>query len=241
MSNRSLPMMPWYPDQFAASTVAWTFEEKGLYRLLLDMQWMLERLPKNDEVLSRACRIQLRKFRRLWKTVGNKFQELPDGTLQNYRLEQHRLSALAYAEGKRRGAYITNARRWSNNHRSAIAHRIAQRVADESPLSPSPSEDIRNPLPPLEKGAEFLEGNGRDFRGRSLQAWRAVTAAVDSIAASDPPQPWSYLDETVHDRLATAAVDAAGGCRLVADRDKFNTKDLQARFREAYERLLTKG
>jgi hypothetical protein len=34
------------------------------------------------------------------------------------------------------------------------------------------------------------------------------------------------------------ALETIGGCRVIADRDRFTTGDLEARFREAYETLL---
>lgn len=169
MSNRELPTMPWYPDQFAASTRHWTWEERALYRDMLDLQWQLGVLPDDEKRLSSAIRLHLRRFRRLWKRVGEKFDPV-EGGLQNYRLEQHRLAGLSYKESKRLGAHITNEKRWgkpyikeSLSEKSANRSGIAQRVADESPPSPSPEEEYSVPLERLLPG----ERNGSAHDPRS--------------------------------------------------------------------------
>ena len=48
---------------------------------------------------------------------------------------------------------------------------------------------------------------------------------------------WAYVGEHCTDRLAVRAAESVG-FRLIADRDKYTTTELQARFREAYEQQM---
>lgn len=93
MSNRELPMMPWFPDQFAASTAGWTFIERAIYRALLDLQWQQGTIFRDVQRLSRALDVDVGTLKNHWSVVGPKFAAV-EGGLQNYRLEQHRLAAL---------------------------------------------------------------------------------------------------------------------------------------------------
>jgi uncharacterized protein YdaU (DUF1376 family) len=170
MSNRELPMMPWYPDQFRASTAGWTFAERAVYRALLDLQWAQDVIPDSDLRLAKAVGLNINHFRRAWKTVRLKFPCVEDGSgLRNFRLEQHRLAALKYIDGRRRGAQATNAKRLSQSDRSALAERVAERVASESP--PSPSEDKnQNSVPP----ERLLPGKGSASAEDPLNDKKAV-------------------------------------------------------------------
>lgn len=235
--------MPWYPDQFRSSTAAWCWQEKALYRALLDAQWALGALPSGERSLAHLGSMDVRVFRRLWKTVKAKFQSLPDGTLQNYRLEQHRLACLRYKESKRLGARLTNAKRWQSD-RSVIT----ERVAGESPPSPSPSPRREEHPPTPLKGGEFQNAETgkrkpRSMRNSSRAKWRELTPVIDHVrGTATTPQPltWNYVQEHV-DPLTWAAIERTGGCLVIAERDRFTSSELEARFREAYESMAEQG
>jgi len=147
VSNRELPMMPWYPDQFSAATSSWTWVERAIYRALLDAQWATRTLPHSPNRLARICGMDVRTFRRPWETVKAKFQEVAEGGLQNYRLEQHRIAAFArkqaIAEAGRAGGLAKAQRRSSG----ASSDARATLVAAHKPPSPS-EEKNQNSVPP---------------------------------------------------------------------------------------------
>lgn len=245
MSNRELPMMPWYPDQFAASTAGWTFTERAVYRALLDLQWAQVRIPDSEVRIAKACDLHIHHFRRAWKTVKAKFPRAPDGSgLQNFRLEQHRVAALKYIDGKRKGAQATNAKRWSQSESLSDRSAIAQRVASESPLSPS--EEVRTPPTPSRgpngASAPSRRGPERIKRDASREAWAIATIPIDHVreTARLPAElrlTWAYVEEQV-DPVAWEAIQQVGGCRVIAERDRNTEEDLKQRFREAYEQRL---
>jgi uncharacterized protein YdaU (DUF1376 family) len=247
MSNRDLPMMPWFPKEFAAATSTWSFAERSAYRALLDVEWEEGALPDEPERLARAIGMELAEFKKVWPKVRRKFVKA-DGELFNERLEEHRLTSKRKKQGHAKGAEITNAKRAAQRGGKRIAKRIAQRdakrVASASPPSPSPSpsEESEHPLPP-QGGGNGLKANGgrarsRDERDRSLAAWREIAAEADRIAATGSlpsDQRLTWIDIQTTDELARKAGEIVG-FRKIADRDKFNASELQSRFREAYER-----
>lgn len=136
MSNRDLPMMPWFPQDFAGATSAWTFVERALYRALLDAQWVLGKLPTDEKRLARIAGIDETAFAECWPIVSEKFVLVGD-CFQNERLEEHRATAERLREQRANAAkasVLARAKRSSNGRSTARS------TAVEHP-SPSPSED----------------------------------------------------------------------------------------------------
>lgn len=246
MSNRDLPMMPWFPKEFRAATSTWTFAERNAYRELLDIQWEEGAIPDEPERLARAIGMSLPDFRKIWPKVRRKFEKV-DGELKNERLEEHRVTAARKADGFKKGAEVTNAKRAARRDATPHAKRVARRVAPPlasvshpSP-SPSPSSEEEHPQPP-QGGGNGLTAHGgrrpRETRDASLAAWREMAAETDRVAATGAlpsAERLTWADIHSEDKLALKAAQTIG-FRAIADRDKFNTTDLQSRFREAYER-----
>jgi uncharacterized protein YdaU (DUF1376 family) len=138
----SLPMMPWFPRDFLASTLGWSMAEQGLYRRLLDAQWEFGSLPNNDAKLRRIAQATEEEFAEAWPCVCQKFAIGEDGRLRNRRLEEHRAKAFSIRESRskagRNGGIakaLANAKQNASN-------------SDSKPLAPSPSpseEKIKNP------------------------------------------------------------------------------------------------
>lgn len=244
VSNRDLPMMPWYPDQFAASTVAWTWLERSLYRCLLDVQWQLGSIPTEPARISLCVGFPEAEFKAAWPAVSKKFVKV-HGKLINKRLEYHRLKALerkekAASSGSSGGkaSAAAKAKRRSSKPQATLQ-------ANANPPTPSPTPVEEHPQPP-QGGRAGLTANGggrkpREERDASLNGWREIAPVLDDIAstASLPPdqrRTWADVGKHCTDPIAVRAAEQVG-FRAIADRDKFTTTELQTRFREAYERL----
>lgn len=161
MSNRELPMMPWYPDQFQASTVAWTFAERSLYRSLLDAQWQLGVLPTDPKRLRLIVGMPEADFTEAWQTVAEKFVAHGSG-LVNKRLKYHLDEALrrkqhASTAGQRGGQASAAA---AAKRRSTAGQRVLQANVDP----PSPSPDLKTPLPP-QVGGSAVNGHSKNGTG----------------------------------------------------------------------------
>jgi uncharacterized protein YdaU (DUF1376 family) len=88
-----LPWMQFYVDDFLGGTALWGGPERGLYALLLIMQWASGPLPADAVKLAQVVGYELNAFRSIWKTVSAKYQ-LTDQGLINRRLEEHRAESL---------------------------------------------------------------------------------------------------------------------------------------------------
>lgn len=84
-----LPMMPWFPNDFRASTAGWTFDEKALYRELLDIEWDHGSIPADLNRIMLLAGLSSDRFEAAWPMVSTKFVE-KDGRLINERCEKHR-------------------------------------------------------------------------------------------------------------------------------------------------------
>jgi uncharacterized protein YdaU (DUF1376 family) len=89
--------MPIYFGDFLSATARWTGEEQALYLLLLCYQWASGPLPVSANELALMVRYEKKSFVKLWKKVGTKFVETPDG-LVNTRLEEHRAKSTKISE-----------------------------------------------------------------------------------------------------------------------------------------------
>lgn len=189
MSNRELPMMPWYPDQFAASTRAMRYGERVAYRELLDVQWQLGVLPDDAERLAVAIGCPHDEFAKVWPSIRHKFIAV-EGGLQNFRLEQHRLAAVKRKRGQQSAASSTNAKRYGERVGERIANRDGERVGERdaqrslsesltaSPPSPSPSPTSKTPQPPAKQGAAAVNGHGKRTKGTNPRARESNPRAI---------------------------------------------------------------
>jgi uncharacterized protein YdaU (DUF1376 family) len=190
MSNRELPMMPWYPDQFAASTVAWSFVERSLYRALLDCQWQLGSLPNDPKRLALCVGLSEEEFLAAWDPLVKEKFTVHRGALINKRLEYHKNLS------RDRKQRLSNAGRTAGR---ASAERRRNESSDDRPTvvgvivnpptpTPSPSEDIR-PLTP-QSGDSAVNGHGRRQAGKNPRALgsnpRAIAAQADEQTLWQP-------------------------------------------------------
>lgn len=128
MSNRDLPMMPWWPQDFLAATAHWSSAERGAYAVLLMYEWVLDGLPPEHAELARLCNETPADFAGLWTRIGRKFFD-EAGVLRNKRLEEHRLNAIRMRDARAKGADMANAQR--------RAKRNAQRTFSDAPSAQS--------------------------------------------------------------------------------------------------------
>lgn len=198
MSNRDLPMMPWYPDQFAASCRAWRYAWRCAYRELLDVQWQIGTLPDDVELLASAIGCPLGEFREVWPHIAGKFQKV-DGGLRNFRLEEHRLAAMARKDKMRKGAASTNAKRAPSATPSATLSGTPSGTGSDTPggshpsLSPSPYKNSeRAPqgaeAPRAQTGGRRLNGGNHPppTQQRNDPAWEKLTARATASGFRPP-------------------------------------------------------
>lgn len=116
MTKRSekAPAYQWYPKDYDTDEAVklMTYEEEGVYRRLLDHQWLQGSIPSDVQQIARLVpKVPLTRFKKLWAAMVGKFENV-DGRLVNQRLERQRREQQAFhdtaAENGKKGA----AARW---------------------------------------------------------------------------------------------------------------------------------
>lgn len=110
MSQADLPMMPFWVKDWVSATLHWPAAERGAYISLLAFQWTNRVLPAHEEQLARITGLELADFRKVWQTLGPKFDSDERG-LFNKRLEQVRKEALRLRDARALGATLANQKR----------------------------------------------------------------------------------------------------------------------------------
>lgn len=195
MSNRELPMMPWFPQDFAGATVHFCFNERSAYRALLDAQWVLGELPNDETRLARIIGMTAVEFASVWSMVKTKFIERAGG-LVNERLEEHRVESRRLVDARREAGV-------RGGQASAVARskRVAKPVATVQPKlngaatngaanvnhpspSPSPSPSVEEKkIPSLRSGAKENGSQARPAK-RCPESF-VVTEAMRSWAKAE--------------------------------------------------------
>jgi uncharacterized protein YdaU (DUF1376 family) len=139
--------MPLFVDDFLGGTALWGGKERGLYALLLIMQWAGGPLPADPATLARVVGYELEAFRGVWKTVAAKFESTPQG-LVNRRLEEHRAVSLELKRDRSDAGKAGADARWhskgigkGNGKRMprAMANDMANGMAKSCPPTPTPT------------------------------------------------------------------------------------------------------
>ena len=198
------PAFQFYADDFIGGTITMNHQERGLYILLLCLQWTQGKVNGDDIAHLSADMPQHSVFK-----VRGKFVEFEDGGLRNERLEHERSKQDAFRAKKEVAGKAGAEKRW-HNHGTPIglplANGMANGMANDSSPSPSPSpspssvSDLQSPSPkgrvrfapptdeesrlhsakcgmPEIERQKFMahyESNGWKVSGRPMVLWRSA-------------------------------------------------------------------
>lgn len=123
-------MLPWFPGDFLKSTRGWPLIARAVYRELLDIQWDMGQIPMSPEELQGLIGARDDQWAEAWPYVAPKFPVCRARCRRNVRLEIHRCKVLTKIGAHRKGADITNKKRYGEGGRLASAQRVAKRVAE---------------------------------------------------------------------------------------------------------------
>ena len=114
MSSQRLSWVPWYPSDFIGSTLGWPLIARGVYRELLDANWLQGGLPDDLHQLAAIARCTESEFAQAWPYLEDKFPLNGDGKRKNPRMEEHRLAAVALVTKKKAAGKKGAEARWSS-------------------------------------------------------------------------------------------------------------------------------
>ena len=150
----SLPYYSWYPSDFKSSTSHFTFDERAIYRELLDWSWLNGPLPEDDRRLASIAGCTLKRWRAASVQVLSKFSANGEG-LVNGRLESIRLKTkekcAARAEAGRAGG-LAKAKQLPSK---SVAKGVAKPKHPKSEPKPDPPNGGVPPVSPPFEGEEF--------------------------------------------------------------------------------------
>jgi uncharacterized protein YdaU (DUF1376 family) len=224
VAEERLAMLPWFPGDFMKSTRGWPLTARGVYRELLDAQWDMGRLPMAPEELRIMIGATEEEWAIAWPYVEAKFPGSKGRCRANVRLEIHRSKSQLLTAGKKKGAQITNLKRWGKD-RSAIAQRDAQRSLPYPSPSPSPSpsqiravSETPDSASPPESASQAAPAGAADVpakkRGSRISRPFFVTKAMRDWAKREAPTA-TDLDAITREFVDYwIAVPGQRGCKL---------------------------
>lgn len=113
-----MPSRPWFPfnpSDYLADTRLLSLEAHGLYFLLLQHHWMMERLPSDLDTLAKLTGQDRRKFRRVFKEVCEFFDDA-----NGYFVNKRMVAEIAKAKEKTAKAKDSAAARWNADDANAL-------------------------------------------------------------------------------------------------------------------------
>lgn len=242
----TLPMLPWFPRDFIASTRAMSVAERGAYRELLDFQWEMGRLPADHERLARLLGCSVAEFEQWWPAIEGKFVR-SGNQIFNKRMEEHRRKALSLkdirAETGRKGG-LARASRFASSKHEANAIAIASdlplaKIKHPSP-SPSPEKDI-NPKDSKDRDAPNESALWSRSDVRSVQCPACNAAPADPCIGTRGDRREANHRERIQSYLAQRGVNPVAWETWIEYRRKIGRPLKPASFQKAAAALAAFG
>lgn len=236
MAKDKAPAYQWYPKDARTDErfVLMSYEQQGIFRALLDHQWLEGSIPADVEALARLLKMSRAAFVRLWPAIEPCFSGVSGqhDRMINGRLERQRRDQEAFAESAASRGAKGAAKRWLKHSRS-IAEPIANHGSSSSTASASakereslslvqtftnPNRDAFTDAAVTQRAGKFVERYQALYSKHRNGARYSVRPARDYAAAVTLCTTWT--DDARLDKLATCFLTtdhkfAAEGSRTV--------------------------
>jgi len=198
MSSR--PWYKWYPGDYLADTYSLSWDADLLYRRILDALWEHGSLPTDLGDLSKICRIDPRKIRRIFPEVLPYLSEI-SGRYHHPKMTEQRAQAIEHGRKARKAGRKGGVANAEATRARARAHARSPRAPDQNQidqelhLNPStpPTTDAREApatLTPAQRAeAEAIQAELEERRraaglapGGHLRAVAGIAAVVAGMA-----------------------------------------------------------
>lgn len=204
-----IPFIQFYPGDYFKDTVLLTTEQHGAYLLLLFSAWGRKdcKLPDDDQLLARATRLSVRKWKSI-KPVIMEFFEVENGYLFNLRLlSEHQKATHKRDKKADAGRLGGNAKSLNNNNTGSSKSNVLP--LPESKQTPSKSEPEPESYKKEKKGrAENKVSSARPYPdGFDLfwRLWRSKGLCSKGDNKKQAYSEWSKLTQGEQDRAASRA------------------------------------
>lgn len=198
------PAYQWYVQDARSDEVfmLMSYEQQGIYRALLDHQWLEGSLPADPVDIGRLLPTLSRtRFLRIWPLISTKFLQKTDGRWINQRLETQRDELDQFVEERRKSGQLGGRRRADNQAQlQAQLEAQPQGTRKHSSSSSSSSSSVttvckEHRQAPAEKAPsttrEFLGWFQGEYKARRNGAtyfvrWDAHSALVKRLLTAFP-------------------------------------------------------
>jgi hypothetical protein len=199
------PAYQWYPADAESDEVyrLMTYEQEGVYRRLLDHQWMEGSIPSDPQVIASLLPKMARdRFLEIWPLVSGKFRPRGTDRLVNDKLEIQRRELDKYVKGQRvKSAKGVAARKLQAKKPQPAGQPTGQPVVrpesrfGSTSSTPSSTPSVEQKISPAEKAPggvkEFLTWFQGEYKARRNGAtyfvkWEAHGAIVKRLLTAFP-------------------------------------------------------
>jgi len=155
------PAYQWYVNDARGDELfmLMTYEQQGIYRALLDHQWVEGSIPADPHRIAILLpKISEKRFLKLWPLISGKFQPHNSDRLLNARLESQRQKLDKFVQGQHEKGLK------SAQKRKEMATVVAQRLQPEGNSSSSSSSSTKNKsISPAEKAPDECKQCEKEF------------------------------------------------------------------------------
>lgn len=149
---RKRPAYQWYVGDANGDEIfrLMTYEQQGVYRALLDHEWIEGSLPADVTLIAALVpKIALDRFKEIWPLISSKFRARDDGRLINDRMEFQRRELMKFVRlqtAKSRKGVL------ARKLQAKKSRPAGQPALDVGLTSSTSTSTTRSPLPPLDPG-----------------------------------------------------------------------------------------
>lgn len=201
------PSFPFYPGDYLLGTLSFTLAEDGAYLRCLMHQWSSgEGVPGDDvPTLARILRVPPAEARKIWESIGYKFERGEDGLYRNARLEKQRDEKRQFHESAAKRGKQGASKRWLKHGRAIAEPSVSHDVAINQPIANDGSSLSLSSVPTEQRETRPRAGYRDPF------GFRRNPADIATALVSETQQigiPASWWERASKDRGLPATDDA---------------------------------
>lgn len=166
-------------------------EQKGAYRELIDECWVQKRIPNDQTLLARIAGLTVAAFKRLWKLIKDKFEEIDGGQwLRSRRLELDRGRLDGIRSLRSKAGKVSAQKRKFNTKATHVENVLNKTPTETQPdLQTIQNTEIQSSslvtVPILQQGSSFENGSIPDEEKTKTKKPKTADADARRVPLKD--------------------------------------------------------
>ena len=167
-----------------------TYEQRGVYRELLDQQWLEGSIPSEPAQIAAMLHIPAARFTKVWPLIAGKFRPREDGRLINDRLESYRRELDAFLQNQAEKGALGAAKRWGRHSQPTArpmpkhgSVSVSKTVSTQKTTEQSSEAPAGKPPSPVREYLTWFQGEYKARRNGATYfvRWDAHSAIVKRL------------------------------------------------------------